>query len=225
MRWYFHWQHWSFSSKLPRSLQATKHNASSFLKCLQETEKFYQKTDKNYNQWRLTEGLEEIVSTSWSPNWSTSWIIFHQYQKPSSLHDIIILYSEIPQFPVFLIEIPYVHSVVVGYQLVTSSSLHVVYLRFEVMWFTRLAHLNDAKYHSKDCCTNIQVLSLQSWGANQAFYHPKKGTQNRSVFEMLIEYRSIEVHPCSNRRKEEPWNETWIQQNGNNLATSLSYFK
>lgn len=63
-----------------------------------------------------------------------------------SLCYVILLYGEIPEVTVLLIEIPYAHGVVIIYQLVTSSPLHIVYLGFKVVRLVGLIHLYYAKY-------------------------------------------------------------------------------
>ena len=72
-----------------------------------------------------------------------------------SLGYVILLDSSIPQVTIFFIEFPYVHGIIIIYQLVTSSSFHIVYVRFKVMGFIRFVHLNNAKYDDKYTCCNV----------------------------------------------------------------------
>lgn len=69
--------------------------------------------------------------------------------KQLSIEYVILLDSKIPKVPILLIEIPYVHGIIVIYQLVSSSPLHIVYLRFKVVGFIRFIHLDNAKYNCK----------------------------------------------------------------------------
>lgn len=126
-----------------------------------------------------------------------------------SLCDVIVLYCEVPKVPVFLVEIPYVHGVVIGYQLVASSSLHVVYLGLEVVWLTRLVHLDNAKYHCEYSCTDVEVFPLRVWCERSIYQNNTETVEQKNVIRQCsinvvcdIVYRNVKVHPSSNCRKK-----------------------
>lgn len=80
-----------------------------------------------------------------------------------SLGYVILLDSSIPKVTIFFIELPYVHGIIVINHLVSSSSFHIVYVRFKVVGFIRFIHLNNAKYNYKYACCNVQVFPLKNW--------------------------------------------------------------
>lgn len=108
--------------------------------------------------------------------------IYRQKQEKNylSLHYVILLDSKIPKVSIFFIEIPYAHGIIVIYQLVSSSSFHVVYLRFKVMRLIRFIHLNNAKYNCKYPCSNEQVLSLK-----QTLYLGLTSITSSSMYQLI----------------------------------------
>ena len=78
-----------------------------------------------------------------------------------SCGDIILLDGEIPDITILVIKVPNAHSVVVINELVTSSSLHFVNLRFEVVGHVWFIHLYYTEHYGKQTRTYEQVLTLQ----------------------------------------------------------------
>jgi hypothetical protein len=68
--------------------------------------------------------------------------------------------GEVPELAVLLVEVPDVHGVVVGDELVAGRPLHHVDLRLEVVRLVGLAHLDDAEHHDEDGRPDVQVLPL-----------------------------------------------------------------
>lgn len=66
--------------------------------------------------------------------------------------------GEVPELAVLLVEVPDVHGVVVGDELVAGRPLHHVDLRLEVVRLVGLAHLDDAEHHDEDGRPDVQVL-------------------------------------------------------------------
>lgn len=64
-----------------------------------------------------------------------------------SLGYIILFNREVPEVSILLVEIPDIHGVVVSYELVPGSWLHVVYLRLKVMGLVGFIHLDYAENH------------------------------------------------------------------------------
>lgn len=84
----------------------------------------------------------------------------HPVVVVSQLYNVIPLHREVPELAILLVEVPDVHGVVVSYQLVTSCSIHVIYLRLKIMRLIRLPHLNGTEYDDKDSCSYVQILTL-----------------------------------------------------------------
>jgi len=99
-----------------------------------------------------------------------------------SLHYVILILldSKIPKVSIFFIEIPYAHGIIVIYQLISSSSFHVVYLRFKVVRLIRFIHLNNAKYDCKYACSNEQILPLK-----HTLYFGLRSITSSSMYQLI----------------------------------------
>lgn len=126
------------------------------------------------------------------------------WTKILSLGNIILAHGKIPKVTIFLIEIPYTHSVVIIYQLVARSPLHIVDLGFKVVGLIGFVHLNYAKYHCKQCCSNVQVLPLKQVNKLNVF-----------LIFIVVGLNSTNIQQKNNmiysrkRRKQQPLPEHW----------------
>jgi hypothetical protein len=75
-------------------------------------------------------------------------------------HKVFSVDGEVPELAVFLVEIPDVHRVVVGDELVTGRPLHHVDLRLKVVRPVWFAHLDDAEHDDEDGRPDVEVLPL-----------------------------------------------------------------
>lgn len=101
--------------------------------------------------------------------------------------------GEVPELAVLLVEVPDVHGVVVGDELVAGRPLHHVDLRLEVVRLVGLAHLDDAEHHDEDGRPDVQVLPL----APQADASPIRSVDAGDEFFFFFVFF---WHKCLERR-------------------------
>lgn len=121
--------------------------------------------------------------------------------------------GEVPELAVLLVEVPDVHGVVVGDELVAGRPLHHVDLRLEVVRLVGLAHLDDAEHHDEDGRPDVQVLPLapqadaspiRSVDAGDEFFflghkclERRNFTGNNSLPRQKAQFTSDQETPCS----------------------------
>lgn len=96
--------------------------------------------------------------------------------------------GEVPELAVLLVEVPDVHGVVVGDELVAGRPLHHVDLRLEVVRLVGLAHLDDAEHHDEDGRPDVQVLPL----APQADASPIRSVDAGDEFFFFFGHKCLE---------------------------------
>lgn len=117
--------------------------------------------------------------------------------------------GEVPELAVLLVEVPDVHGVVVGDELVASRSLHHVDLRLKVVWLVWFVHLDNAEHDDEHCCADVEVLPLVA--EVDTYSESSRAKTDCEMWYMSVGwnycsicYRNIEGHAKDDCRRKQP---------------------